>query len=294
MNTTAPVLVAKQSVNAVSTSVNRPQLVDKRKVAKGFDKAASVYTTLAEVQQRIADCGLSKLENANIQKVECLLDIGCGTAASFQRLGALASHVIGVDISANMLSNALFETAKCSGLDSRFSAANGDAESLPIQSSSIDVLYSSMALQWCESPQKVLYEVHRVLKQNGKALLCILTGESFNDLHKAWQQMNMPSRVNQFHSKDEWLDASAELNIERSTVVTSTHESFVSKHGTVIDMLSSIKRIGANTRCTDAASASAYISKKEIKSLQNYMKHQYGQQNAFPLCYEVLFLEIEK
>jgi malonyl-CoA O-methyltransferase len=270
------------------------QLVDKHKVACGFDKAASGYNNLAKMQQEIADYGLSMLANMNISHAQCIVDIGCGTASSLEKLAStnrqqnMTQQIIGLDISMNMLRQANENASRHQ--QTKFTAINGDAERLPIQSSSVDVVYSSMAMQWCDSPHAVLNEISRVLQARGKALLCILTGESFSDLHKAWQHIGLPSRVNQFHHKQLWLDAAhnVKAKVEHST------KQFTSYHESIIDMLSSIKRIGANTRIAESAKASHYISKQEVKDLTRYMKQREDNQHLFPLRYQLLFLEIKK
>jgi malonyl-CoA O-methyltransferase len=306
------------TANALSDPlISEPLCVNKHKVANGFDKAATRYTSLAVVQSEIAGYGLANLErliardrlthdncnksavasilNTNTQSnseplkaqgdINYLLDIGCGPASASKRQAKLAKHVIGLDISFTMLQQANLGNA--ANIE-QFSATNSDAESLPFQSNSIDIVYSSMALQWCSSPQKVLREVQRVLKPKGRALLCILTGESFNDLHQAWRSLMLPSRINQFHAKQSWLDACASLNGK----CISTSKQFISEHESVIDMLSSIKRIGANTRIEHDNGAKRYISKQEILGLNRYFKQIYKSRASLPLCYEVVFLEI--
>jgi malonyl-CoA O-methyltransferase len=281
------VLQAPPKQTTTPLIISERQLVNKRKVANGFDKAANRYNSLAKVQQEIAGYGLSLLEKMGINSAQYLLDLGCGTGSSVSRLTKLANQVVGLDISLNMLRQATQDATQHK--QGMFTAINGDAEVLPIRSSSVDVVYSSMALQWCESPQLVLDEVKRVLKPKGKALLCILTGESFNDLQCAWQHMSLPSRINQFHSKQQWLNAAQSIQAD----VTHSVNHFTSHHSTVLDMLSSIKCIGANTRIVNSTKASNYISRQEIAGLTGYMNQQLGNNHKFPLCYQLLFLEIE-
>jgi malonyl-CoA O-methyltransferase len=281
------VLQSSQHRAAGSLILTERQIVNKLKVADGFDKAASRYNSLAKVQQEIADYGLSRLEQMSVNSAQCLLDIGCGTASSFSRLVNIADHVVGLDISLNMLCQATQDADQQNRVG--FTAINADAEALPIQSSSIDVVYSSMALQWCESPKLALNEVKRILTPNGKALLCILTGESFNHLQSAWQHIRLPCRINQFHSKQVWLNAAKHLQNDFTYCI----KHFTSHHVTIMDMLHSIKRIGANTRIADSSKASNYISRQEIAALTEHMILQLGTQQTFPLCYQLLFLEIE-
>lgn len=55
-----------------------------------------------------------------------------------------------------------------------------DAQNLPIKSSSVDTVFSSQLLEHVPYPQKVVDEIHRVLKPGG---ICILTTHMANPLH---------------------------------------------------------------------------------------------------------------
>jgi len=283
------------------SSINKQKLntqkVNKRKVALGFDKAAWQYNSLATIQDEIAGYGIDILQNMNVNKAENLLDIGCGTARSFTQLNNFAAQILGIDISFNMLQQALLNnTAKKS---TSFTVINGDAESLPVHSCSIATVYSSMALQWCQSPKQALAEVYRVLKPSGKALLCILTGESFTELQRGWHHIGLPSRINMFHSSQSWIDAADGFNCQLKTFT----KEFVSQHKNVLSMLRSIKQIGANTKILIAPNSetldksnkvSHHIGKKELSDLSFYLENQNKVGEAFTLTYHVLFLEISK
>lgn len=273
------------------------QQVNKQKVALGFDKAASQYNSLATIQAEIAEYGLRIIEGMDVKNASNLLDIGCGTAISCQRLQCIAQQVTGIDISFNMLRNA---TIAISGVEkTSFNGINADAEYLPIKSNSIDCIYSSMALQWCQSPAHVLSEVHRVLKPKGKALLCILTGDSFKSLQNGWRHIGLPSRINTFHAPQSWINASEGCNWS----VKSHTKGFTSYHNSVLDILSSIKRIGANTKLIGVPSKitlvrpekqSHYMGKQELMGLSRYLKGGYTKNKLLPLEYHLLFLEINK
>lgn len=265
--------------------------VNKSKVAHGFDEAAGRYNALAKVQQEIAEYGLARFESLAIPNACCIVDIGCGTAMSTVRLQSVAEHVVGLDISYKMLNQATQDQViNATTTHKQFTAINADAEALPFTSGTIDAVYSSMALQWCESPHAALREVDRVLAPNGKALLCILTGESFATMQAAWRHLALPSRINMFKPKQAWLDAAKELGLKYE----ATHESFISYHSGVLDMLRSIKLIGANTQISGSQLTKNYFSKYEIRGLTQYVTAYQLEDKRIPLCYELLFLTIEK
>ena len=264
-------------------------LLHKHKVAKGFDSAAIHYNEQAKIQHEIADYGLTRLEKMSAGMAMNMLDIGCGTALSYERLRGIAKHVSGVDISLKMLHQALvnshFDHSPC------FTGINGDAESLPFKSSSFDTIFSSMALQWCESPETALREIHRVLKPKGKALLCILSGESFESLQNGWLHLGMQSRINSFHSTQDWTKASEGLNWS----LNMHTRSFTSYHRSVLDMLRSIKNIGADTKISIANNKpNHYMAKQEVKALSAYLKTTEQGSELLPLSYHLVFLALHK
>ena len=44
----------------------------------------------------------------------------------------------------------------------------GDAEALPLAAGSVDLVYSSLALQWCHRPELLFAELARVLRPSIK------------------------------------------------------------------------------------------------------------------------------
>ncbi len=299
--------------------------VDKQRVAKGFDKAAKCYNYHSHIQKQVSQQALAILSDKLLIKRsrdngverEWLLDIGCGPAANSKRLSAFCDNAIGIDIAHAMLKEAkrnlgqnTFEQVPEEAVSHQshqarsFLFSNCDAEELAIRSCSIDVIYSSMALQWCISPELTLQETYRVLKPKGTALLAIMVGESFSNLHNAFMSLGQPSRVNQFHSTNAWLQASGAYDWS----VEPQLNEYISYHSSTLDMLRSIKQIGANTLVSNqdkgaktnhpfgssSFASKAYLSKQELKKLDQYFKRKYPDHSEFPLEYRVLYLSIQK
>ena len=93
-----------------------------------------------------------------------ILDMGCGTGRETQ---ALQNHypmrqLTGLDLSDGMLAYARKRYLLGGG---RWLA--GDIENLPLRNEMFDLVFSSLAIQWCESLTNVLDEVYQVLKPGG-------------------------------------------------------------------------------------------------------------------------------
>jgi malonyl-CoA O-methyltransferase len=124
----------------------------KARIRQSFERAASTYDSAAEIQRLI--CSQLGAALAPALEVGRLLDAGCGTGYALSLLQSRFpdAHAIALDFSPAMLAQI---AAPCGRVV-------GDLEHLPLASQSIDLYWSSLALQWCELP-KALAEAHRVL-----------------------------------------------------------------------------------------------------------------------------------
>lgn len=94
--------------------------------------------------------------------VPLALDVACGTGQSAGALTSIAQHVIGMDISWNMLTNAK--------RIERIHYVQARAESIPFRSASLPVMSCALAFHWFER-ELFLREVWRVLKADGWLLV---------------------------------------------------------------------------------------------------------------------------
>lgn len=286
----------------------RPLL--KTKIAKRFDQAATQYNKQAVVQHQIAQASVAEFEKAKHngarkypKTIKTLLDLGCGTALASAKLQPFCEQYIGLDLSQSMLFEA--HQNKCLYDDEKISAdthfINADAENLPLQDESVDAFYSSMAMQWCGSPRQVLSEVHRALTSQGFAMLAIMVDGSFQNLHNAWHELGMESRVNEFDSSSYWQQCAKQFKWK----VNSEQRTFTTYHKNLISMLGSIKSVGANIKQVNADAQSAqsstllvktnaYMRRFEIKAVEASIRHSNKSEAMLPLHYEVLFLTLYK
>ena len=135
-------------------------LPDKRQVAASFSRAAASYDSVAELQRAVGSELLSRLPGDF--SPGRWLDMGCGTGYFSRVLGQAfpESEGLALDIAEGMLNH-----ARPLGGAAHFIA--GDAERLPLQAHSCELIFSSLAVQWCADFTSVLSEAHRVLKPGG-------------------------------------------------------------------------------------------------------------------------------
>jgi len=97
-----------------------------------------------------------------------ILNIGCGTGEAIMFTYIGAKKYIGVDFSFNA---AKYSYETINKLGGEGITVNADAESLPIESGTIDLVYSNGVLHHTPETQKTLDEVFRVLKPGGTGII---------------------------------------------------------------------------------------------------------------------------
>lgn len=106
---------------------------------------------------------------ANMQPGEVVVDIGSGggldSFLAARRVGP-TGKVIGVDMTPSMLERAR-EASKKAGLDN-VEFRSGNAEKLPVEDNSVDVVLSNCVINLCEDKAIVFNEAFRVLKDGGR------------------------------------------------------------------------------------------------------------------------------
>jgi malonyl-CoA O-methyltransferase len=176
-----------------SAASTRP---DKRSVAASFSRAAASYDGVAGLQRTVGDALLTRLPAALAPKR--WLDLGCGTGHFSRALAARfpLAEGLALDIAEGMLRH-----ARPLGGATHFVA--GDAERLPLRDASVDLLFSSLALQWCGDFAGVLGEARRVLRPGGCLAFSSLCVGTLQELRDAWQAVDGLVHVNTFrHFED--------------------------------------------------------------------------------------------
>ena len=123
-------------------------------VARAFSNAAHTYDAEAVLQREVGQHLLQMLP-ADLQ-VQNWLDLGCGTGYFCEQLQQRYPQAsgTGLDIAPGMLQQAR-ALRPCAHY------MCGDASALPLASNSQDLIFSSLALQWCPDFSVVLLLLRR-------------------------------------------------------------------------------------------------------------------------------------
>jgi malonyl-CoA O-methyltransferase len=263
---------------------------NKIRIAQQFSRAANTYNSAADVQLDIAFDAM-KYVSYHYKKG---LDIGCGTGRISRHLATRCDTLVAMDLAFGMLTY-----AKQINLSDDLSICwlQGDADFLPMADNSVDMVFSSMMLQWSDNQDAVMSEITRVMACGANAVLAIMCDGSFNQLNDSWQTIDNQRHVNHFSNAQTWLDAAKSQGLK----VTMQEKQYVTWHQNIRQLLSSIKSIGANVLLTsqDSVGQSTCDSKNvlnrhTLQHLETFYQQKYAENMQLPLTYQVCFLHCIK
>ena len=108
-----------------------------------------------------------------------IADLGAGEGAFALLLAQRAQKVIAVDSSAGMIEVGREQALRCgvTNIDYRL----GDMEELPIDSSSVDLVFFSQSLHHALHPERAIAEAHRILVPGGRLVILDLLKHRFEE-----------------------------------------------------------------------------------------------------------------
>jgi malonyl-CoA O-methyltransferase len=178
--------------------------MDKARVRASFDRAAQTYDAAAILQKLVRTEMLSRLDLVKI-KPKVILDAGCGTGHGSFALQKKFSRaqVISLDIALGMLQKTHQQQPFLSKILRQKNLICADIERLPIANSSLGMVWSNLALQWCNDLDAAFSEVSRVLQPNGLFMFSTFGPDTLKELRVASKPVNHTSR---FTSVSRFID----------------------------------------------------------------------------------------
>lgn len=255
-------------------------MLTKIKIKQSFAAASSSYDSVALLQRTVGESLLQWVETIN--QGEIIVDLGCGTGfltggLSKQFIGQ-PERIIAIDIAMPMLNAARHKLSDKP--DVVYLCA--DAEKLPFQAESIDIILSNLAFQWCNNLEDTLSDIKRVLQPNGKLLFTTFGAQTLYELKNAWREVDDYAHVNAFYDEAQikkFLQQAGfrHVHVEKQTY-TSTYES-------VWELMAELKKLGARTVL---AGCNKHLTSR---SAMQRMIGTYQKQNAngwIPATFEVI------
>lgn len=175
--------------------------IDKKRVRRAFSRAATSYDAAAVLQREVCARMLERLDYVKLQP-ERILDIGSGTGWGGRQLAQKypKSQVISLDIAIGMLKNAQSRATWWQKLfgGSRQMAVCADVEALPIAADRIDMVWSNLALQWCNDLPATFACLNKTMKVDGLLMFSTFGPDTLKELRQAFAGIDGHSHLNRF------------------------------------------------------------------------------------------------
>ena len=268
--------------------------VDKRQVAMAFSRAAPNYKSVAQVQQRISKrllhefesylhCQWSLAVQSKAADYPLVLDLGAGAGFSSEALMQIpkGGQLISLDIAERMLK----EIPQSSGSK----AVVADFDYLPFADNSIDWVFSSMSMQWSNSPSALIQDIRRVLRPGGILVFSTLLNDSLSELRAAWKQVDGDSHGLRYPCKSYWQGLLSGFSTPSLFEQCEERGMF----SDVRELLSSVKNIGANDH--RAERSSAFIGRQRYRCFLEALSETSwrAEEQAYVLSYQVLYAIVQ-
>jgi ubiquinone/menaquinone biosynthesis C-methylase UbiE len=161
-------------------STNREILRVEGEIKETYGKLSKIYALLEGwFEKKLRDRGLKLLD---VQQGDVVLEIGFGTGFTLVELAKTvgeAGRIYGMDVTPQMVHLA-GERLKKNRVEKNVELSEADARNMPYKDNVFDAIIMSSVLELFDTPDipKVLAEIKRVLKPNGKLAVISMSKEN--------------------------------------------------------------------------------------------------------------------
>jgi malonyl-CoA O-methyltransferase len=254
-------------------------LIDKQQARRAFSRAAPHYDEVAALQREIAARMLDRLAYIR-HDPKVVLDVGAGTGDATQALGKCypEAQVVALDFALPMLQ----QTRQRQGRNLA-DCLCGDAERLPLADGSVDMIFSSATLQWCNDLRETFREFLRVLRPNGMLLFSTFGPDTLMELRASWAAVDGGSHVSPFVDMHNIGDAMLEAGMAEPVVdvdrLQVTYED-------VATLMRDLKTLGAHNVTRDRQRG--LTGKGRLRAM--YQAYEgFRRDGRLPASYEVVY-----
>ncbi len=253
----------------------------KQLIASSFNRAASNYEAMAQIQKEI---GCRLFERLYLLKMQpkYILDLGCGSGFFTEKLKKLypKARVFSLDIAYDML----YQVKQKESWFKKWGIVNADMHKLPFVDAQFDLIFSNQVVHWSENMSGLMSELHRVMNKDACLMFSTLGPDTFKELRIAFAELDSFSHANDFldmHDVGDIMLAANYLDpVIDMDMLTAHYDSLAS-------LLKSLKKQGVIN--INPKRNSALSGKNTFKNLDLAMQKFITDDNMYPLTYEVVY-----
>ena len=254
--------------------------LDRGRLRAAFDRASASYESAAGLQARVAAELLERLAVFAFAP-GVVLDLGAGTGRVTRELKRRYRRalVIALDLAPGMLR----EARRHQQWWRRFERVCADALRLPLADASVDIVFSSLMLQWCQPLDTALAECRRVLKPDGFFAFSTLGADTLHELRGAWACADGYNHVNHFVDVHEVGDAVVRAGLMEPVLDVDRLEV---GYPDALSLMRDLKAIGAHN--VTAGRPRALAGRSRLKRMQDAYE-ALRRDDRLPATYEVIY-----
>jgi len=254
-------------------------IIDKRQARLAFSRAAPHYDEVAALQREIAGRMLDRLHYIKLQP-SVVLDVGAGTGEATH---ALARHYPGARVIALDFALPMLQQTRRRETGARPDCLCADAEQLPLADASVDMIFSSATLQWCNDLPGTFREFLRVLRPNGMSLFSTFGPDTLMELRASWADVDGGTHVNPFWDMHDIGDAMLEAGLAEPVVDVDRLQV---TYPDVPSLMRDLKTLGAHNVTRDRQRG--LTGKSRLRAM--YLAYEkFRRDGRLPASYEVVY-----
>ena len=269
--------------------MNEAYQLDKRYLRRSFDRAAKTYDSAAGLQREISTRMRERLQYIK-HEPDWILDAGAGTGISGRPLleAYPKAKVIALDIAFSML-----KQGRATGGNWKrfFPGLSGpkdyplcaDVDFIPLKTSSMDMVWSNLSLQWSNNLSDTFAEIRRVLAPGGLLMFSTFGPDTLKELRQAFGKLDGYTHTSQFADMHDIGDilinagfATPVMDMEHITVTYADLKS----------LMRELKALGAHN--ATQGRRHGMMGKKEWNALEEIYE-AFRCDNRLPATFEVIY-----
>lgn len=258
--------------------------LDRAAIRQSFDRAAPGYDHYAVLQREVESRLLERIEFQR-HKPDVILDLGCGTGSASRTLAGQnpQANVIALDWASAMLSRVTAEDKVDSDSSSGLQPVCADMHALPLAARSVDLIFSSLALQWSYDLPAIFREFRRIMKADAMLVFTCFGPDTLFELKQSWRVVDDLPHVNDY---PDMHDIGDELLAAGFREPVMDAERLTLEYPDVMSLMRELKGIGAHNVASKRQHS--LTGKSRLKTmLQAYEQFRRG--DRYPASYEVIY-----
>jgi len=263
--------------------------IDKARVRASFERAAHTYDAAAILQKSVREEMLERLDLVSLNP-QAILDAGCGTGHGSFALHKRfpQAHIISLDLAMGMLQQTYAQQPTLqrwmAQLTGKKNLVCADIEALPLADNSVDMVWSNLAIQWCNDLDQAFAEIKRVLKPNGLLMFSTFGPDTLKELRIASAENDAMTHVSRFIDMHDIGDAMTRAGFNAPVLDV---EHFTLTYDDAKSVMRDLKSIGAHN--ATAGRARGLVGKGFFAQLAARYEQFRQQDGKLPATFEVVY-----